>query len=123
MPLASDRRLLLTATLLLAGCALPPGSLRWTEVKKGMTEPEVSARLGPPYWGSPSEWRYCETRQDSDLIIAFFFGDGRVKERVSYRIHPVSSDDTTGARVGTCMDNLANQGPSWVQRIRKKMTP
>ena len=94
MPLTSDRRLLLTATLLPAACALPPGSLRWTGVKKGMTEPEVSARLGPPYWSSPTEWRYCETRLDSDLIVAFFFPvDGRVKERVSYRIHPVSGDE------------------------------
>ena len=97
------------------------------KVKRGTTTVEVVQLLGPPRWKSapPSvdEWRYCATQSPSDLIVVLFFQNDVVIEKSSYRVdlnHHFYSE-ATGARIGSCVDTISNDGPRRVQKIREAL--
>jgi len=67
-----------------------------------MTKAEVEAIMGPPaksdFKKNVEEWHYCKTGASADELLALFFYEGKLIEKLNYT---VTLADTRGA-TGSC---------------------
>lgn len=72
------------------------------KLSSGMTKAEVEAIMGPPvksdFKKNVEEWHYCKTGASADELLALFFYEGKLIEKLNYT---VTLADTRGA-YGSC---------------------
>ena len=102
----------LTFAMFQAACAAPilfSQNLGYAhKVKRGMTHDQARAIMGEPALTASidavEEWRYCDSRANTDEFVVLYFHVGRVVDKASYTIlnpAPNVSDD----RMGDCRAN------------------
>jgi len=120
--------MIVAAVAAVSGCASINGSTfsNTQKIKAGMSAGEVTTLLGKPPWTSDpatvQEWRYCSTDRPSDVVVAVFFRNDMVVERTSYRVDlsDLHFGETTGGRIGSCLDTINDEGPGWARKIRNR---
>jgi outer membrane protein assembly factor BamE (lipoprotein component of BamABCDE complex) len=119
---------LIVAAAAVSGCASVNGNKlsNTQKIKAGMSTGEVTTLLGKPPWtfdpATVQEWRYCSTDRPSDVIVAVFFRNDVVVERTSYRVDlsDLHFGETTGGRIGSCLDTINGEGPGLPRKIRDR---
>jgi hypothetical protein len=115
----------LAAMIPLGACAAAPFNQNIGpshRVRSGMTPPDVIAVMDAQPVERVSldgvdEWRYCATRDNVDVVVVFYFHDGRVVEKETYSISPevrrLPPLTPESRHVESCLDNLRNLYVDW----------
>jgi hypothetical protein len=120
---------LLLSGLLLGGCAPAVFSQNIGpshKIKTGMSPDDVRAVMRTPPAQTVSvdgvdEWRYCATRDDSDVIVIIYIQNQRVIDKATYTVEPIRQGDEE-----SCLDSFRRvytdrrSPPRRVQELRKR---
>ena len=93
--------LALTASVVLASCATPPGEVAMG-INTGDSQARVREVMGPPQDrqvnGAREAWQYCGTGAVRDGFVAIFFDGGKVSKITPYQGGPMD--------VGLCRNHF-----------------
>jgi hypothetical protein len=128
----------LAAMIPVAACAAAPFDQNIGpshRVRSGMTPGDVIAIMDAEPVERVSldgvdEWRYCATRDTADVVVVFFFHEGRVVAKETYWISPevrrLPPLTPESRHVESCLDNLENlyvdsrKPPKFVRELRAR---
>jgi len=71
------------------------------KLSPGMTKAEVEAIMGPPiksdFKKNVEEWHYCKTGLSADELLALFFYDGKLIEKLNYTVTVADAGGASGS--------------------------
>lgn len=83
-------RLLILMLLFFAACGTQQNLSNSYKLSPGMTKDEVEAIMGAPiksdFKQNVEEWHYCKTGMNSDEMLALFFFQGELIEKMNYTV-------------------------------------
>ena len=120
--------LIVAAVAATSGCASLNGNTlsNAQKIKAVMSTGEVTTVLGRPPWTSDpatvSGVAVLLHRQAIRLDRGRFFRNDAVVEKTSYRVDlsELHFGETTGGRIGSCLDTINDEGPGWARKIRDR---